>query len=73
MIDATRKRAIEDLRELLTNYTECEVQGSWPCGTCTTDFLTEIGVREDGEHNDDVDRVNEVWRAILQIRGGIGV
>ena len=46
----------------------------WPCGTCTTSFLGELGLSSNDDfyatHNDPVDRVNEVWRAIIQIRGG---
>jgi hypothetical protein len=43
----------------------------WPCGTCTCALLGSVmseTAQEYAEHNDPVDRINEVWRAILQIR-----
>jgi len=68
---------IEDLRVALIRATGgCALQEGaggkpWPCGTCTCHLLGRImdeSAREYGEHNDPVDRINEVWRAILQIR-----
>lgn len=68
----------EGLREYLVDATGgCAIQEGgdgkgWPCGTCVIDVLKRMGldtaVVEYHEHNDPVDRVNEVWRAILQIR-----
>jgi hypothetical protein len=70
-----RAEFINDIRLALVNATACEAQegadGSfWPCGTCTCAFLATI-IREDKDyydHNAPPDRINEVWRAILQIR-----
>lgn len=76
------QEAREDLRKWLIKYTNCAVQSGivngkqeetgWPCGTCTNYFLEEIGLNpqqdEYHEHNETLDRINEVWRAILQIR-----
>jgi hypothetical protein len=60
----------------------CEIQGGyirgkkqncgWPCGTCLIHLFKKIGLnprkKEYQERNDEVDRLNEVWRAVLQIR-----
>jgi hypothetical protein len=68
---------IEDLRLALIKGTHgCELQEgangkSWPCGTCTCALLGSVlpeTAPQYAEHNDPVDRINEVWRAILQIR-----
>jgi hypothetical protein len=71
----------EELRQWLEKWTGCVVQtgfdkngkydetGGWACGTCTCYLLGCLGVHEVGRHNKPIDRVNEVWRAILQIRG----
>ena len=48
----------------------------WPCGTCFCSIMGQLldepcGGPESEEyhkHNEPVDRINEVWRAILQIR-----
>ena len=43
----------------------------WPCGTCVTDLLANLLPERNPEyhrHNAPVDRSNEVWRAILQLR-----
>lgn len=68
------------LREILVVGTGgCGVQeaadgSGWPCGTCTIDLLTRIGLNakkpeyRDRNKKDQSDRHNEVWRAILQIR-----
>ena len=66
----------KELCELLVKHTGCRVQEAKdgqlrPCGTCTCDLLGSLmdeEAPEYKEHNDDFDRVNEVWRAILQIR-----
>jgi len=68
------KKAKEELREWLVKYTAgCAVQDGWPCGTCAVHFLEQLGLKSSKddyhEHNKPVDRINEVWRAILQIRG----
>lgn len=71
--------AREEFRQWLVKHTHCEVQtgivngkhseSGWPCGTCVVAFLGELGVQEHGAHNGPPDRMNEAWRAILQIRG----
>ena len=58
----------EGLKNFLVHGTECELQSGWPCATCTVNFLDQLGIKEDGDHNENIDRVNEVWRAILQVR-----
>ena len=78
-----REEIREGLRLWLSEATGgCEIQSGyvkgkkedygWPCGTCLVGILNEIGLKpqaeEYNEHNDEVDRANEVWRAILQIR-----
>ena len=62
------EEARDELREWIATYTMCEVQKGWACGTCLIGFLDELGVYEDKQHNKPIDRCNEVWRAILQIR-----
>jgi len=66
--------AREALRKWLVKYTGgCELHDGWPCGTCTCYLFGQLldkSAPEYGEHNDPVDRVNEIWRAILQIRAG---
>ena len=64
LIDEARDK----LREWIATYTMCEVQKGWACGTCLIEFLVELGVYEDKQHNKPIERCNEVWRAILQIR-----
>jgi hypothetical protein len=68
---------VEDLRTALMNGTGgCGLQQGadgkrWPCGTCVCHLLGTLmpyAKPEYSQHNDPVDRVNEVWRAILQIR-----
>ena len=75
------KRAREDLRKWLIKYTKCELQEAkdgkaYPCGTCVIALLNDIGLhprkKEYKEHNNPVDRMNEVWRAILQVRDANG-
>lgn len=59
-------------RKFLVKATGCSIQGGWPCGTCTMQLLTDLGLDSDEpeykERNEEPDRHNEVWRAILQIR-----
>lgn len=80
ILDATKAK--EELRKWLVKYTMCEVQGGvvngklsdfgWTCGTCFMALLDMLGLdsskKEYHEHNRTMDRKNEVWRAILQIR-----
>ena len=74
-------QAREEFRILLVKYSKCSIQGGmikgkkseggWPCGTCTVHLLTSLGLDLNDDyraHNKPVDRTNEVWRAILQIR-----
>lgn len=68
--------AREDLRKWLVKYTKCDIQegigGAWPCGTCVVGLLRDMGLNphkaDYKESNEPKDRINEVWRAILQIR-----
>lgn len=68
------KRAKEELREwAVKNTAGCSIQADgWPCGTCFIHLLGGLGLDANNnryhEHNDPVDRANEVWRAVLQIR-----
>jgi len=68
-IDTERARA--SLKRWLVKYTHgCTVNnGGYPCATCTIDLLVKLGVKEDGERNKPIDRINEVWRGFLQMRG----
>ena len=75
---AMGEKAREEFRLFLVEQTGCIIQESehgkaYPCGTCVIFLLGIMGLdshdpaysrRED----DDIDRANEVWRAILQIR-----
>ena len=64
------KNEKEDLKKYLVKHTKCAIQSNgWPCGTCTIALLNRLGIKEDGIRNKPVDRINEVWRAILQVRG----
>jgi hypothetical protein len=72
-----QREFVEALRLALIQATGgCALQAGadgkpWPCGTCVCDLLGRImdeDAPEYAEHNDPVDRINEVWRAILQIR-----
>jgi hypothetical protein len=64
--------AREEFRTWLVRFSLCDVQDGWPCGTCTVELLTKLGLTrskdEYSKHNNPVDRINEVWRAIIQIR-----
>lgn len=71
------QEAKKDFRKWLVDYADCEIQEgkdemTYPCGTCTMALLDAIGLKSEEkeykEHNEDIDRCNEVWRAILQIR-----
>lgn len=62
------KQARTELKNWLNKWTLCTVQDGWPCATCTFSVLKQLGLKEDGEHNNPIDRFNEVWRGILQIR-----
>lgn len=50
----------------------CDIQSDgWPCSTCLCFSLGELvdeKADEYQEHNDPPDRINEVWRFILQAR-----
>lgn len=63
---------LTDLRELLVKYSgECNIQNGYPCGTCLTGIFSDLlnsDTPEYKEHNEPVDRVNEIWRGILQMR-----
>jgi hypothetical protein len=64
-----KEQCVEELRQWLVKYTGCDIQHTgWPCGTCCLNLLAELGVVEDKQHNKPIDRSNEVWRGILQIR-----
>lgn len=63
------KRARNAFKTFLVKYTKCELQDGWPCGTCTCNFLAKLGVKEDKKHNRPMNRINEIWRGILQMRG----
>ena len=68
------EQARESLRLWLVKYTGCAIQEGangklYPCGTCVIDLLKRLGVKEDKQHNKPIDRLNEMWRGILQIRG----
>jgi hypothetical protein len=68
-----RTDAKRDLQKFLVKHTGgCTVQNGWPCGTCAIALFEDLGLnpkaKEYKEHNKPVDRTNEVWRAILQIR-----
>lgn len=78
---AAEREFIEDLRLALIKGTfGCALQegadgSEWPCGTCVCALLGSImphAAPEYSQHNKPVDRVNEVWRAILQIRDFAG-
>lgn len=79
---SSRHQAGQSIREIAASLIEatggCALQeaadGSlWPCSTCTCAllklFLSEAAP-EYHEHNTPPDRINEVWRAILQLRDG---
>lgn len=77
MKSKTAREFVNDLRLALVKATEgCELQegagkSGWPCGTCVVALLSEVMPPSDAqyeEHNNPVDRMNEVWRGILQIR-----
>jgi hypothetical protein len=67
---------LEALRTALVGATGCAIQegangSGWPCGTCTCEVLAQLlsdTAPEYTQRNDPVNRINEVWRAILQMR-----
>jgi hypothetical protein len=72
-----QREFVEDLRLALVNGTNgCGLQEgadgkAWPCGTCTCALLERllpVAAPDYSRHNEPIDRVNEVWRAIVQIR-----
>jgi len=70
----TTEQSKEDLRKWLVKSTAgCNIQHGWPCGTCVMNLLDRLGLdntqNEYNEKNENHDRHNEVWRALLQIRG----
>jgi hypothetical protein len=76
-----QREFVEELRLALVNGTNgCGLQEgadgkAWPCGTCTCALLGSLMPTTAPEylrHNEPIDRVNEVWRAILQIRDFTG-
>ena len=79
MSNGTKKarQFVDDLRTALIKATSgCTIQqtadgAGWPCGTCVCSLLGTLlphNASEYSQHNDPLDRVNEVWRAILQMR-----
>ena len=79
MSNQTKKarQFVEDLRTALIKATSgCTIQQGadgkdWPCGTCVCGLLGSLLPHDASEYtqrNDPPDRVNEVWRAILQMR-----
>jgi hypothetical protein len=77
MTTYTQRQFVKDLRVALILGTEgCMLQQgadgrAWPCGTCVCHLLANImnqRAPEYAAHNEPVDRINEVWRPILQIR-----
>jgi hypothetical protein len=75
-----KKQFLDDFRALLVDYSGgCAIQeakdGSlWPCGTCVCALFGSVldeHAAEYAEHNEPVDRINEIWRAILQMRDAL--
>jgi hypothetical protein len=67
--------AKEELRKWAVKYTGgYDLQsGGWPCGNCFINLLIGIGLDKNDpqyhKHNPGpISRINEVWRAVLQIR-----
>ena len=70
----------EAFRKFVVGYTGCNVQEgengkAWPCGTCANALFGEMGLDSEkpeySRRNKPIDRSNEVWRAVLQIRDAI--
>ena len=63
----------ESFSRFLVEATGCEEQNGWPCGTCVNAVFYHMGLDPRHplyhERNETPDRFNELWRAILQIRG----
>lgn len=77
MKKAEAKEAKRAFCRFLVEHTGCAIQDgkdgmSYPCGTCVIDLFESMGLKQDEaqyeDHNEELDRGNEVWRAILQIR-----
>tara|TARA_Y100001951_G_C11151265_1_gene189350 strand:+ start:215 stop:469 length:255 start_codon:yes stop_codon:yes gene_type:complete len=77
MIDKNEIR--EDFRKLFIKHSGCDIQESrgednekeWPCGTCLNSIfgmLIDEEAEEYEKHNEPVDRINELWRFVLQMR-----
>ena len=75
-----KKSFLNDFRDLLIEHCGgCAIQEAkdgteWPCGTCVCALfgsVLDVNSKEYDEHNEDVDRVNEIWRAILQMRDAL--
>jgi hypothetical protein len=71
------KHAREELRKWAVKFTRCNMQVGkgdnkvYPCETCFCEFLGNLvnsKSKEYKEHNKPVDRINEVWRFILETR-----
>ena len=75
------KKTQEKLREQFRLWSirvagGCNVQAgingkSWPCGSCFNyglGLLIDEGAKNFRKHNEPVNRINEVWRFVLQIR-----
>lgn len=65
-----KNKCVEEFKRWLASWAGCgELENGWPCGTCTRQLVASLGAVEDNaQHNEPIDRVNEVWRAIIQIR-----
>lgn len=71
-----KEDAREEIRKTLVYLSGCELQEgadgkSWPCGTCLLAILGDLvdeKAAEYHEHNSQIDRLNEVWRFVLQLR-----
>lgn len=71
-----KKQLREKIRKFVVEISGgCEIQGEdkqlWPCGTCLNHILGELVDKhkpEYNERNEPPDRINEVWRFILQMR-----
>jgi hypothetical protein len=74
------RRFLDAFRVALVDATGCSLQkaadgSDWPCGTCVCALLGRLldeSAPEYSAHNVPIDRINEVWRAILQMRDFTG-
>ena len=71
------KEAKRAFCRFLVEHSGCSTQDgkdgmSYPCGTCVIALFDAMGLKQKDaqyeDHNEELDRANEVWRAILQIR-----